>query len=159
MGKFYLSSLVRGFGLEQAKYIDLVKNMLDKYDFTFIDAVRPFDTITTSIKFASSGGSNFHISEFPGNCSVVVVHGGETPIQISLDRDESDMRYKLRENLIGFAEEIAKEAGYGGLMFTGTVKPVEEFFVSRGYTIIQHLYNPHSTNMNYFALKTFNQED
>jgi hypothetical protein len=88
------------------------------------------------------------ISEYPGNCSSLILHNVETLASFH----QSTMKHFL-----DFAEELGKALGYGALWVTGVNDSAQKFFCDNGFKIVASIHNPHSGRENYFVVKDINK--
>jgi len=90
------------------------------------------------------------LSEFPGNCSSLVlsdIQGGFCGNSLS----------KMSDAAVNFSIALCKYASYGGLFVSGTSDDMLKTLV-RDYgfsVVINNLHNPHSSRSNFFLLRDF----
>ena len=108
--------------------------------------------INSSIYLVDVEGRASILSEFPGNCSSLVL---------------SDVQY--RPDLMGTPAwrskilasiDICESLSYGALWITGTSDQMKDILVKEyEFEVLEDkLYNPHSYNNNYFLIKRFRKE-
>lgn len=96
------------------------------------------------------GSDSFDLSEYPGNCTALILHGVE-----QLHGRDSD---KLDRAILA-SIAIGEFLGYGIIWVTGTNEKVLAHLVNRfGFVCtIYGVMNPHSGNENYFAAKVISK--
>ena len=93
------------------------------------------------IDIQDDGCGGWILSEFPGNCSSIVVHRIE-----SKDRD-------VRERIFRAARHIAGELDYALIFISGTSHRMFEHATEFGFKpVLTEILNPHSGSENYFMV-------
>jgi hypothetical protein len=93
------------------------------------------------------------LSEFPGNCSSLILSGIQSKLQ---SRDE-----KMFDDVVNFTISICELFKYGALVITGTSPELSQALeiIWDFKKEISGLYNPHSDNINFFMVKRFGQPE
>lgn len=116
------------------------------------------DSITSSIYLANAGHRSI-LSEFPGNCSSLVLSDIQNSFYLA--DDEEIMVTKYTENILNLSIDICSAINYGALFVSGTSPYMKQYLMSRyGFTMVMdNLVNPHSGRINYFLAKIFSCEE
>lgn len=103
-----------------------------------------------TIPAGNYGRQNFYITEFPGNCSLLVLHD----IQAKLGINDEELN-EGGQKILKFMEELSKSFNYAGFVVSLTARRLSEFLKNKyGFEpILEELYNPHSGYKNYFLIK------
>lgn len=95
----------------------------------------------SSCLFIDSDHGRFFLSEFPGNCSAIIV---------------SEIQYRtkdVREQMIKAAIDIAHELDYALLFASGTSKDLKDQLKELKFEeVLNNVFNPHSGSRNYFMV-------
>lgn len=101
--------------------------------------------MTTSLlcKF-ERGEQEFAISEFPGNCSAIVVHGVQ-----DLFANSEELLLKA----IDICRKFCSNYGYGAVMVSLTNDEIVDLICKeRSFKVMTSFTNPHSSNVNHFLV-------
>lgn len=125
----------------------LVQNTAQKYSLVPADR-HTGGYVDASIILGNSKQHSFLLSEFPGNCSTLILSNLQDVIDTTTY--EPDAR-----DAIKCAIELCNVFEYGGLMITGTSQKMMDILVNdfKFNVCIPDLFNPHSDNENYFLIK------
>lgn len=106
--------------------------------------------ISSSVIFSSAGSGKILLSEFPGNCSSLILSN----IQSNFNGEGTS--HSMKNNL-NCAIEICLALEYGALFVSGTYNVMRDILIKEyGFEIIMdRLMNPHSGMYNYFLVKKF----
>jgi len=128
---------------------DIITEIASKYGIT----VKEFfsgDLISASIILNSAGHTRILLSEFPGNCSSLILSNIQSNFY-----DHGISQYM--KNNLNVAIEICLALRYGALFVSGTSDHMRNYLIKEyGFEIILgNLMNPHSGSLNYFLVKKF----
>jgi hypothetical protein len=128
----------------------IVKSVAEKYNIA-TEPCLPGKHINASIFIRDYSGNQSLLSEFPGNCSSLVLSN----IQ---GYDIGGIDWK---NGVDTSIDICKALDYGALWVSGTSSNMKEILINDyGFEVLEDkLYNPHSKNENYFLVKRFSKKD
>lgn len=111
--------------------------------------------INSSFSFYSEESRTSILSEFPGNCSSLVLSKIEWNSVFGQYNGQSseDMLFEI-ENRINFAISFGKRFGYALLWITGVRAGFREFLVEKygAQVVLENVYNPHSGKKNWFVI-------
>lgn len=89
------------------------------------------------------------LSEFPGNCSSLVLSELQSPFVIG--------EIAIVKDFIKASLEISEFLRYGALFVTTTSIELRDFLKSEyGFNVVMEMNNPHSGNNNFYMVKLFN---
>jgi len=133
----------------QGTVYNIVTEIAGKYGI----AVKEFFNgalISASVTLNSAGQPRILLSEFPGNCSSLILSN----IQNNFYTSGTSQYMK---NNLNAAIEICLALRYGALFVSGTSRLMSDFLIKEyGFEIIlDKLMNPHSGSFNYFLVKKF----
>jgi hypothetical protein len=128
---------------------DKVTGIAGKYGIS-VKEFQNSDLISSSVTFNSAGQSRILLSEFPGNCSSLILSN----IQSSFY--SAGLTQYIKNNL-DCAIEICIALKYGSLFISGTSGYMRKVLIEEyGFKVIlDELMNPHSGSLNYFLVKKF----
>lgn len=114
-------------------------------------------SITASIYLSGAGHTSI-LSEFPGNCSSLVLSDIQNSFYFS---NNEIMTTKYMENILNLSIDICLAINYGALFVSGTSPYMKQYLMSKyGFTVVMdNLVNPHSERINYFLVKIFSYND
>lgn len=133
----------------QGTVYNIITGIAGKYGIT----VKEFfngDLISSSVTLNSAGQPRILLSEFPGNCSSLILSNIENNFYAK------EISQYMKNNL-NAAIEICLALRYGALFVSGTSDHMSYFLIKEyGFEVIlDKLMNPHSGNLNYFLVKKF----
>lgn len=114
--------------------------------------------ITTSIQLAYNDKYSFVISEFPGNCSSIILHG----IQSKIFGDIVDhcINSDIWKSIINIGIDLCKKLNYGALFISlSNEKCRDEVIKEFPFKCVTEFKNPHSFKVNYFLQLLMNKEE
>lgn len=104
-----------------------------------------------SIAVVAITGWRATLSEFPGNCSSLILSNIQNGIPCSMDSIDSIMKFSIA---------LCEELEYGALFASGTSEALRDYLVSKGFEpVLEGLFNPHSISFNTFYVKKFFQRE
>ena len=133
----------------QRTVYNIITEIASKYGIT----VKEFfngDLISSSVTLNSAGQPRILLSEFPGNCSSLILSN------IQNNFYSSGISQYMKNNL-NATIEICLALRYGALFVSGTSRHMSDFLIKEyGFEVIlDKLMNPHSGSLNYFLVKKF----
>jgi len=132
-------------------YNDSVENQIvvlaaDKQGFTDVNTDEHITFLNTSLRISDTrrvdtyNNNYFRVSEFSGNCSSLILS--------NIQNKSSE----YKERALNVAIEICEKMRYAALFISGTGEEFKYWAINHGFEIvINELYNPHSSNNNFFA--------
>jgi hypothetical protein len=131
------------------KVYDKVTGIAGKYGIS-VKEFQNSDLISSSVTFNSAGQSRILLSEFPGNCSSLILSSIQNNFQYT------GITQYIKNNL-DCAIEICIALKYGSLFISGTSGYMRKVLIEEyGFKVIlDELMNPHSGSLNYFLVKKF----
>jgi nucleoid-associated protein YejK len=133
----------------QGTVYNIITEIAGRYGIT----VKEFfngDLISSSVTLNSAGQNRILLSEFPGNCSSLILSN------IQNNFYTSEISQYMKNNL-NATIEICLALRYGALFVSGTSRHMSDFLIKEyGFEVIlDKLMNPHSGSLNYFLVKKF----
>ena len=130
-----------------------ILKILNGYGISF-ETLNSGGYINYSIKLIFAGRGPVILSEFPGNCSVLIL----SEIQAF---SMSSGFTALGERFLNAAIDIATDLSYYGLIISGTSTGMFNELVNKhGFTpVIEGIVNPHSGNTNFFLIKKLVEDE
>jgi hypothetical protein len=120
---------------------DIFDTLIKKYNYE-VTAFIPGSSVNASVTI-STGCATFYISEFPGNCSALVLHHIQT-----------HWAYPIKDEIMKFAIELCEKFDYACLFITTTdMDMVKDLINDYGFVVTSSFVNEHSGSRNYFLQK------
>lgn len=136
--------------LHEYKYNHKVANVLEtvfeRIGWRFHPDLSSSASINCRIVFTDSYHNSLFLSEFPGNCSGLIIHEIENkPIP------------ELKK-IIDASVEVCKELQYALLFASGVRDETKQALIEMGFEIVLNAINYHSDRDNYFAVLRIEEE-
>ena len=128
----------------------ILEELLEEYGITLIGSVAA-GNLNSCITFSYEGRS-FHLNEFPGNCSSLILHNITDMLEVYTDRAKI---------AIQFCSKLGSCLEYGALFISGSTKGSYNILVNElGFTCcLDGIFNPHSERKNWFVYKVLPKKD
>jgi hypothetical protein len=108
-------------------------------------------TLYASLHIISTTGWRATLSEFPGNCSSLVLSNIQDGIHCSKESIDSILKFSIA---------LCERLEYGALFASGTTGTLRKYLEEQGFTpVLEGLFNPHSSSFNTFYVKKFFQRE
>lgn len=136
------------FQYKEEEYVErIVMEALHKRELSVSEFERGID-INSTLYITSRSGLRVLLSEFPGNCSSLILSNVQSGLE-----DYTDTYTKILEAAI----EITQVMKYAALFITGTSSTMRKFLEDNYQfkCVVDQLYNPHSGKENFFLMKEF----
>ena len=122
----------------------IARVIAEKYQVSLSDFNKE-GSINSIIKLNTESGYSSYLSEFPGNCSILVLGYIETYITSSDDLVQSHVK-----SVLEFSIELCKEFKYAALIVSGSIQSSHKFLEDKGFVEYDRIYNPHSGHETWF---------
>lgn len=130
---------------QDSREFTLINDLLKELDVKVISFSYGTRNIDSSMYLALDKDKTFVISEFPGNCSTLII----SRVQMWFEYYDSEFLNRFLE----VGEKLGRLLGYGSIVVTGTNLKFIESLHEKGYVTNYTTHNPHSGLTNYFLSK------
>jgi hypothetical protein len=132
-------------------YEETIVNLVEKHKFKISEVIKsPFCTYILTSIILSNGCI---ISEFPGNCSLLILSNVQTSFKLW-----GEARFG---KMLDLMEDLCKTLNYRGYIISGTDLPFKEFLtkIRKFKVVLNDLFNYHSNTKNWFVIWYNNKEN